>query len=255
MKSFAIGKFLLIPIVIFALLIFSPAVLAEESLIAYHVGCSSLTITFRTTDETAYELHSHVYISGTETDLTGYEDSPYHYVPLDGAGTYTITLIYQFPQPQGTVLFIDTLHTHSKEETSDFLYGDYTCSDEPVSGEPGRPNDDRANWTFGDLESVMYLRTDENGQPAVHLYCVEDGSVGVIGLVVTEEDLKGFSQFPSENTLVKSSDVCKVSFYILTTGEYQVTIGPDALGKIYAIVGTGLEFANRHMHILDPYAA
>jgi hypothetical protein len=105
---------------------------------------------------------------------------------------------------------------------------------------PGGPPDHRVNWQRGDLHAVIYPAHDDSGNPTIHIYCVDENSNGFLALVITEADLDGFDHTPAANTLVKSSDLCPVAFYILTTGEYQINIGLVATGGNYEVIFSGL---------------
>ena len=103
-----------------------------------------------------------------------------------------------------------------------------------------QPPDERSNWQRGDLHAVVYPALDDAGSPAIHVYCVDAEGNGFISMIITEDDLAGFDPLPSSNTLVKQSDDCPVSFYILTTGEYQINIGLVATGGVYEVIFSGL---------------
>lgn len=89
----------------------------------------------------------------------------------------------------------------------------------------------------GDLVARIYPAFSA-GRPALHIYCLGEGTY--LGLVVSSADLADYPERPASNTLVARSRVCPVAFYILTTGEYQVNIGPDREGKTYVTIFRGL---------------
>ncbi len=89
----------------------------------------------------------------------------------------------------------------------------------------------------GDLVARIYPAFS-GGAPALHIYCLGEGTY--LGLVVSSADLADYPERPASNTLVARSRVCPVAFYILTTGEYQVNIGPDREGKTYVTIFRGL---------------
>lgn len=91
--------------------------------------------------------------------------------------------------------------------------------------------------TRGDLVARIYAAFS-GGLPALHIYCLGEGTY--LGLVVSSADLADYPERPASNTLVARSSVCPVAFYILTTGEYQVNIGPDREGKTYVTIFRGL---------------
>ncbi len=115
----------------------------------------------------------------------------------------------------------------------------------------GPPPDNRLNWQFGDDLAVLYVQQDAAGNPALHIYCVNANSAGVLGLVVTSADLAGIPDPPARNTLVAQSAVCAVSFWVLTTGEYQVNIRNTA-GKVFVIVMQDLAGSGIYHQLLEP---
>ena len=58
------------------------------------------------------------------------------------------------------------------------------------------------------------------------------------------------AEAPSENTL--NASVGSVDVYILTTGEIQFNIGPDAEGKQYVLIMSDLSGSDAYGYTLDP---
>lgn len=81
--------------------------------------------------------------------------------------------------------------------------------------------------------TVGAVYADEDG---VAVYAINDKSVGELALFVTTEELKALPEKPDENLLVAQSEDGKFALYKLTTGEYQVNMGPDAEGKVQVII-------------------
>ncbi|CAG1010280.1 MAG: hypothetical protein IAE83_13150 [Anaerolinea sp.] len=107
---------------------------AAVSGVTVQVGCSSVKVTFTTTDPGVYELHSHAYDSNWDEliayEYGGFVDTPYHYIPLSGAGTYSFTIPYNRTLPEGSTVNFDEIHLHSTGP-DDFVVivsGVYTCS-------------------------------------------------------------------------------------------------------------------------------
>jgi hypothetical protein len=98
--------------------------------------------------------------------------------------------------------------------------------------------DDRMNFGKGDLLNVIYARTDAIGKPVIHVYSV-DGDTGVYAGVF---DYALFELYldtpPTRNTKIGSVD--SSTLYALSSGEFQINIGPDAEGKIAVIIFEGL---------------
>ena len=102
------------------------------------------------------------------------------------------------------------------------------------------PPDSRINWQHGDSDAVVYPARDDAGDPALHVYCVDGDGDGYLSFAVTGADIASYPEQPAENTLIARDDACPVQFHILTTGEYQVTIGPDEAGDVRAVIFRGL---------------
>lgn len=102
--------------------------------------------------------------------------------------------------------------------------------------------DGRLNPLNGDNLAVAYEGSDGNGGTSLDLYCVRADSTGMLGLQITQDDLP--TTTPDENTLIAQSEICNVSFYVLSSGEYQVNIGPDAEGKVWELIFTSLDMDN-----------
>lgn len=129
--------------------------------------------------------------------------------------------------------------------------------DVPPLGTVGDSPDNRANTGVGDVHAVIYGASDQDGNPAVHIYCVDDNSNGYFAFEVTVDDLKPYPDQPATYIEIKRTDSCRVpvAFYLLTSGEYQVNIGPDQDGKVFEIIFTGLIPQNmqyREFNIYNP---
>lgn len=108
-------------------------------------------------------------------------------------------------------------------------------------------SDGRLNPGFGDLTAVIYP-WDGAGNPAIHIYGVNENSQGYILLALSEADLADLPKNPPENLLIAQIDNPPVAVYLLTTGEYQINIGPDAGGEVSEIIFTGLPPVNLQQH-------
>jgi hypothetical protein len=114
--------------------------------------------------------------------------------------------------------------------------------------------DDRLNWGFGGLNAAIYSRIGEGGDPQLHVYCINDQGAGFFGMAISGADVNGFAAHPAHNTLVKTSPACNLSFYILSTGEYQINIGPDDEGKVTAMVFSGLGGGSAHFYNFEDHS-
>jgi len=115
--------------------------------------------------------------------------------------------------------------------------------------------DDRLNYQHGDLYAVLYASKDEAGDPAIDVYCVgEEG--GVFGFQIPGSAFTAVASPPAANTQVFESTACGVlvSAFVLTTGEYQINIGPDIEGKVDVIIFHGMPPDGIYFEYLDPGA-
>jgi len=99
------------------------------------------------------------------------------------------------------------------------------------------------NKGHGDIYAHIYFGQDSAGYPSLFAWCVNEGE-GSLVATVRQPDLQLIDALPSVDTLAQSYSgwPCEapVEFYVLTTGEYQVNIGPDGEGKVSVMVFSGL---------------
>jgi len=111
----------------------------------------------------------------------------------------------------------------------------YTCDTGTSSTQP----DSRLNLGAGDLINALYNTTDSAGQPTISVWEVQPDSSGSY---IDSFDYSIFAPYfesaPTVNTLLDT--INKTSLYALTTGEFQLVVGPDAEGKHYTTVFSGL---------------
>jgi hypothetical protein len=100
--------------------------------------------------------------------------------------------------------------------------------------------DGRLNSAWGDHFAVIYA-TDGAGNPALRIYRVGDNSTGWLALAVNVEDIPAVSD---ENILIASDN--GIAVYLLTSGEIQITLGPDETGKFYNVVIDALPATSIH---------
>jgi hypothetical protein len=109
------------------------------------------------------------------------------------------------------------------------------------------PPDDRINWQFGD-SNVGILYPGHDG--AVDLYIYVTGEY-IFNFVIPDELAVYEDNPPSTNTLLKQVE--NISVYILTTGQIQFNFGPDAEGKVWALVLHDLSDRDRSQsYYVDP---
>lgn len=117
------------------------------------------------------------------------------------------------------------------------------CDLEVRFGGAAVPSDGRLNFGLGDWQAVIYGE-DGAGNPAIHIYGVNGDSEGYIVLALTAAQLEALPKNPSENLLIAAVNDRAVAVYLLTTGEYQINIGPDSAGNVEVLVFTGLPASN-----------
>ena len=116
------------------------------------------------------------------------------------------------------------------------------CPAPTGSGSYNAP-DDRINWGAPGYNDVaIYLVTDNPTNLGIHVYCIDNNSNGYYGLAVSQSDVASFPAQPDVNTLVSTSNTCNLSFYILTTGEYQLNIVLD--GEVIEVIFDGFSAQN-----------
>ena len=159
-----------------------------------------------------------------------------------------------FNPPEGT-LNGDVLHVSLTLSASPALTPtvggiefSYRCSTSEVvhtAGYSGGP----INTGYGDSLVVLAQGKDSLGGPDVEVWCLDpQGYARTVAMTLSKGTLADLPAYPTANTLIDKNNSCSVpvSAYILTTGEYQVTIGPDPHGVVNQTVFTGLPPSNVH---------
>lgn len=136
----------------------------------------------------------------------------------------------------------------------------YFGNEQPVSNETApsipvftRP-DNRLNWQMGDTEVVLYPGRDDAGNPTMQVYCVNVDAAGYLAMVVTADELAGDA--PATNTLVASSDVCRVELWVLAAGSdyaYQLNLGPNKDGNVTELLFDDISGADMLVRYFNLY--
>lgn len=104
-----------------------------------------------------------------------------------------------------------------------------------IGGGSGSGGDDRLNPNTGDLINVLYARTDAQGNPEIHVYVLNTASQGIlIGKFAYAQFLPYLYHTPQQNRQI--AKIADSTLYALSTGEFQINIGPDAEGKLYSVI-------------------
>lgn len=117
----------------------------------------------------------------------------------------------------------------------------YFSTDTP-SEESSGPPDDRIAPGAGDANvAILYPTGDSIG-----VYSHQ--SEGYIENFITVDDIP--DEPPAENTIIRQEGNIMVS--VLTTGEIQFNLGPDAEGKTYTIIMSDIHGSNTYTTYYDP---
>lgn len=157
--------------------------------------------------------------------------------PTVSTVVYTYTVAFNQPFVTGTVEFFLTSNPAIRSATYVM-----DCSGPRVfvsSGGTGGGNDDRLNPGRGDLLNVLYARRNNAGQPEVWVYTVNSLSQGVFAGAFPYSLFQPYlNNPPAQNTFL--ARISQSTLYVLASGEFQINVGPDAEGKVFSILFTGL---------------
>ncbi len=118
-----------------------------------------------------------------------------------------------------------------------------------AGGDTPVPSDNRFNFGLGDTDVVMF---PADGVPGIVFYGVDDAGNGTFVFSITEDDIAPWrDNAPAENTLIKQSPDGYYQLWVLTTGEFQLMVGPDDEGKTLVIIFTGLTPSNIYGYVLE----
>ena len=98
---------------------------------------------------------------------------------------------------------------------------------------PLPPGDGR----LGALGTNGAVYTDEDG---IGVYGVDENGDGFEALFISAAELAALPDMPAENLLLAGDADGPFAIFKLTTGEYQVNIGPDAEGKVQVVIFDGI---------------
>lgn len=149
------------------------------------------------------------------------------------AGT-SVTFAFTFPS---AFSYID-LYVQSGTARSD-LYR-FGCDGSIIRFGGGNFGPDgRINRSHGDLTSALYAASDKSGKPTIRVYDIAADSSGILrGDYAYELFQPYLNNPPSANTVLAT--LGKTTLIALTTGEFQINVGPDAEGKIHEVTFSGL---------------
>jgi hypothetical protein len=112
---------------------------------------------------------------------------------------------------------------------------------------------DALNSGINDLDVQMFNGTDDDGNPTLQIYALNDEGDGTLALEITQDIIAPYiDNPPSENTALLTIADGKVTLYILDTGELQINSGPDDEGKIHVLIFDGIPPTNIYGYVIDP---
>lgn len=79
----------------------------------------------------------------------------------------------------------------------------------------------------------------KNIQGGFDLYGINGDDEGVLLASWTDDDLDALSDALTRNRVLYEDDAYNITMYQLTSGEFQVTAGPDQYGKLYSCTFDG----------------
>ncbi len=87
----------------------------------------------------------------------------------------------------------------------------------------------------------LYTPTNADGDCWIDIWLIE-GNEGRRYIRVRTDVLADYPEFPETNTLIRERG--PIALYKLTSGEYQINVGPDAENKVHVINFTGCPAGN-----------
>ncbi|MBI5928957.1 MAG: hypothetical protein HY862_06595 [Chloroflexi bacterium] len=93
------------------------------------------------------------------------------------------------------------------------------------------------------LPVTIYVPTLEaQGELFIHIWQRAENGFSYPRLTISADDLLALPDFPTENLLIASTADEFIRVYKLTTGEFQVNVGPLDDGKIHVLIFDGIPF-------------
>lgn len=135
------------------------------------------------------------------------------------------------------------------------LVGAVTPPDEP--GEPAEPPaPPRPGYDTQEANALIVPVTGETGaasETGLAIWGIDDQGAGFLAFVVHSETLNALPDHPTEAILIDSTPDGTYAFYKLTTGEYQLNIGPDIEGKVQVVIFDGIPPTNVYRRDFNIY--
>ncbi len=103
------------------------------------------------------------------------------------------------------------------------------------------------------LPVVIYVPTPDahqKGNLYIDIWQLDEHGIGYPALYISSDELLALPDFPRENTLIVRDGFIRV--YKLTTGEYQVNVGPLTDGKVHVILFDGIPPTHTYGYTWSP---
>ncbi|GIK65049.1 MAG: hypothetical protein BroJett018_28430 [Chloroflexota bacterium] len=104
-------------------------------------------------------------------------------------------------------------------------------------------------WRVATIPVVIYSPTFAavcDGKLFIEIWALNEHAIWQPALYITKAELAALPEFPSENLLIARVDT--ISVYKLTTGEYQVNVGPLKDGKVHVVIFEGIPPAHTYRY-------
>jgi hypothetical protein len=203
-----------------ALVMFAFPVFAVTSILRLSFSCNQIQVSY-TSDDSMGEDEAIITIINTDTNLIIYQSPPLRFLHDVFGGTYTIN----FPaQPEGSNLIIDVdagATDRSKGVCSGLVNGNSA-----IAFADGR-------FCFGRGEADIALFPDGDG---LLIYRLNEDDTGEKIFEFSGEELSEIVSNPEANILIANTADNFVRFYRLSSGQYQINVGPNEEGKVYVCI-------------------
>lgn len=171
-------------------------------------------------------------------------------LPFRGAGSHTGSLHFRYtvPQTNPDFIFLGALCLGSSSIPMIELELTYTLTVRVLS-----QSDPLPITTDPALPITIHAPTIEEvaaGEQYMDIWQLDENGIGQPALYVSAEEINDLPDHPSENTLIDSTSDGFIRVYKLTTGEFQINIGPLPDGKIHVIIFDQIPPTHRYGYTL-----
>lgn len=197
-------------------------------------ACDKLTVTWS---------HS----EGTESGIILINGDTYDFIVLEYFSEPSATYTYTFSPPlsKTTPIIVDIGIFDELGELIAETVIIVNCGDQPTEGvDDGIPDCTDGRLTYTLCQPLVIYPVESDDGVGMTIYLVSRGSdVGQFMLYIPAETFEALPDEIPANCTIDSSEDGRVVVYRLTSGEYQVSVGPDEEGKVFAYIFTDLTSA------------